>query len=71
MTFQAIGDGLLMSTYRQQQQMWTRGKTRRDNECRICQGLIEAGTLAYRPLSNRENRWWRIHVHCATRCTIG
>lgn len=49
------------------QQLWTLVKTRKPRKCSVCRGEIAIGTGAFRPLTNGNNRYHRIHPGCIPR----
>ena len=43
------------------QQLWSRAKIRKHSKCCVCRESIDPGMLAYRPLTNYDNRGNRAH----------
>lgn len=63
-TVSVLAEGLVGLRTDAGKQLWTLVKIRKARECSVCRGKIDKGSEAFRPLTNGNNRYHRIHPEC-------
>jgi flavoprotein len=65
-TVKKMANGLIRVTRAtKKSQIWTQVKVRQEQRCAHCETFIPAGTYAYRPITNQDNRGDRLCLNCA------